>query len=61
MTYNRNGSENDYGLMFGTSFPLRNKLNLNVGYYHGIKRHDDPQPPPNPKFNNIFLELGYQL
>ena len=61
VTYNSNASENDYGLMFGTSFPLRNKLNLNVGYYHGIKRHDDPKPPPNPKFNNLFLELGYQL
>ena len=55
VAYSEDGAEDDYGLMFGASFPLRNKLNLNVGYYYGLKED------PNPKFNNLFLELGYQF
>ena len=55
VAYSEDGAEDDYGLMFGASFPLQNKLNLNVGYYYGLKED------PNPKFNNLFLELGYQF
>mgnify|MGYP001251849542 FL=1 len=55
LTLSEDGSEADYGLMFGASFPLHNKIGLNIGYYHGIK--DDL----NPKFNNLFLDLSYRF
>ena len=55
LTISEDGAEADYGLMFGASFPLHNKIGLNIGYYHGIK--DDP----NPKFNNLFLDVSYRF
>ena len=55
LTISEDGAEDDYCLMFGASFPLQNKIGLNIGYYHGIKEE------PNPKFNNLFLEISYRF
>ncbi len=60
ITISEDGAEADYGLMFGASFPLQNKLGLNIGYYQSIYQHgikDDSSP----KFNNLFLELSYKF
>jgi|TARA_B110000263_G_scaffold244650_1_gene252988 hypothetical protein len=49
-------TDNDYGIYLGSSLPLGDKLGLNIGYYHGLKDDGD-----SPKFNNLFVEVGYSF
>jgi len=55
MTISESESDSDYGLYFGGSFPIRDNMALNVGYYQGLKEEDGF------KFNNLWFELGYQF
>ena len=45
----------DYGLMFSYSYPISEQLSVTPGYYLGLAEQSDG----GPKFNGIFLLLGY--
>ena len=45
----------DYGLMFSYAYPINEQLSVNAGYYLGLAEQDDG----GPKFNGIFVLLGY--
>ena len=45
----------DYGLMFAYAFPINEQLSVNAGYYLGLAEQSDG----GPKFNGIFMLLGY--
>ena len=44
--------ESDYGLMIGATLPIKNKLGMNIGYYHSLDEME---------FNNVFIELNLFL
>ena len=44
--------DTDYGLLIGATLPIKNKLGMNIGYYHSL---DEMQ------FNNVFIELNLFL
>ena len=44
--------ESDFGLMIGATLPIKNKLGMNIGYYHSLDEME---------FNNVFIELNLFL
>mgnify|MGYP001985229691 FL=1 len=44
--------ESDFGLMIGATLPIKNKLAMNIGYYHSLDEME---------FNNIFIELNLSI
>ena len=44
--------ESDFGLMIGATLPIKNKLAMNIGYYHSLDEME---------FNNVFIELNLFL
>ncbi len=55
MSVTESESDNDYGIYLGSSFPIKENMGLNVGYYHGLKDEDGM------KFNNLWFEVGYNF
>jgi len=55
MSVTESESDNDYGIYLGSSFPIKDNMGLNIGYYQGLKDEDGM------KFNNLWIELGYQF
>ena len=44
--------DTDYGLLIGATLPIKNKLGMNIGYYHSLDEME---------FNNVFIELNLFL
>ena len=44
--------DTDYGLLIGATFPIKNKLGMNIGYYQSLDEME---------FNNVFIELNLFL
>lgn len=55
ITVTESESDSDYGIYLGSSFPIKENMGLNVGYYHGLKDEDGM------KFNNLWFEVGYNF
>jgi len=44
--------DTDYGLLIGATLPIKNKLGMNIGYYHSLDEME---------FKNVFIELNLFL